>query len=95
MADTHYVPVSEQRYARILQALEDYPDPLVWDRALTSKLSRNIHGLIDSANNLGPGDTPIAMAVDDLRALAEGIFVAGTINPPQIAAKIASYVRRD
>ena len=95
MADTHYVPVSEQRYARILQVLENHPDPLGWDRAMMCRLSGNIDGLVSSANNLGPGETPIAMAVHDLLTLADALFFASTINPPQIAAQLASYVRRD
>ena len=62
---------------------------------LAYKLSDNIDGLIYSANNLGPGDTPIAMAWMIFGRWQTNYLSRDTINPPQIAAKIASYVRRD
>ena len=95
MADTHYVPVSEQRYARILQTLENHPAPLDWNRAGVTMLADSLDTLADSTGELGKNDTPIVMAVDLLLGLAINLRSAVRFNPPQIAARLASFVRRD
>ena len=91
----HYVPVSEQRYARILETLEQAPDPQDWNHLRVCALADTLDALANSTDQLGPDDTPIVMDVNLLRTQADDLRHRDTINPPQLAARLASYVRRE
>ena len=93
MVDVHYVPVSGQRYARILQILEQAPDPLDWNHTKVCALADDLYAL--ATDRPGVGETPLPMAVDLLRKQAADLRGRDTINPPQLAARLASYVQRD
>ena len=90
----HYVPVSEQRYARVLQALEGYAHA-PWRHPQWCAIADDIYGIASSTDQLGPGDTPIPMDVDALRDLAKWMQSHdGTVNAVQVAVRIASAVQR-
>ena len=89
----HYVPVSEQLYARIIETLEQRPDPADWTPSLCSGIADDLAMLANSFN-MDPGTTPIVMAVDRVRSVAISLRSVGTINPPKLAACLASFVQR-
>ena len=72
----HYVPVIEQRYAQIIQELEQHPARNQWSRKDRRQLSANLKVLASSGVQAVPGDTVIAMAVDLLRDVAGWIVDA-------------------
>ena len=87
----HYVPVVEQRYAEIIQNLEQHPARNQWSRADRSNLSRNIFAL--AYDQGGPGDRMIPMAVDRLHDVALWLPDAGWLLPSDLIALLESYVQ--
>ena len=63
----HYVPVIEQRYAQIIQDLEQHPARNQWSRRDRQRLSSQLLELTISGPGSGPGDTLIPMAVDRVK----------------------------
>ena len=89
----HYVPVSEQRYAEILQDLEQHPARNQWSRTDRHLLAGHISALVESAHNLGPGDVPIPMAVDRLLDVTLWLPAASWLLPSDLVALLESYVQ--
>ena len=89
----HYVPVVEQRYAEIIQDLEQHPARNQWSRADRYALARNITELTNSTTNLGPGETTIPMAVDRLRDVVQWLPHAAGFSPSDLIELIKSYVQ--
>ena len=58
-SDIRYLPVSEQRYARMIQVLEQHPSARQWGRVDRTKLRDELYGLVNSADQIGPWDTVI------------------------------------
>ena len=89
----HYVPVSEQRYAEIIQDLEQHPARNQWSSADRYTLARHISELVYSAHNLGPGDIPIPMAVDRLLDVTQWLPGASWLLPSDFIALLESYIQ--
>ena len=91
----HYVPVVEQRYAEIIQNLEQHPAKNQWSQGDRKRLSSNLIVLIASGAQSGPGDTLIPMAVDKLRDTAAWIKEADVqgFSPASVIGMLKSYVQ--
>ena len=89
----HYVPVVEQRYAEILQGLEQHPARNQWSRADRATLSTNLYALVNSTHQAGLGDTMIPMAVDRVRDVATWLPGAVGFSPADLIELLESYVQ--
>ena len=88
----HYVPVVEQRYAEIIQDLEQHPARNQWSRADRGALADAIL-LLASSSGGGEGDSFIPMAVDRLREVVNWLPGAGWLLPSDLIALLESYVQ--
>ena len=89
----HYVPVVEQRYAEILQDLEQHPARNQWSRSDRVILATNLHALVNSTYEDGPGSTLIPMAVDHVRDVAAWLPGAVGFSPADLIELLESYVQ--
>ena len=86
----HYVPVSEQRYARIIQILKQHPYRNQWGRDERQRLASDIEALAQSFD-FDPGTQAIPMAVDRLREVADWLPGAVGFSPSDLEALLESY----
>ena len=89
----HYLPLSEQRYARIIQILEQHPARNLWSRADRMNLGSDIMALANSANEGGPGTDQITMAANQLLEVADWLPGAVGFSPPDLIDLLRSYVQ--
>ena len=89
----HYVPVSEQRYAEILENLDQHPARNQWSRDDRVRLAANIEALANSANEAGPGTKTIPLAVDLLREVSDWLPAAVGFSPRDLKDLLMSYVQ--
>ena len=89
----HYVPVIEQRYAEIIQNLEQHPARNQWSRFDRQGLASNLMELIVSGPQAGPGATMIPIAVDLVRVLAQRIRNVAGFSPADVTKLLTSYVQ--
>ena len=89
----HYVPVVEQRYAEIIQDLEEHPARNQWSRGDRKRLSAKLIHLATSGPEAGPGATLIPMAVDRVRDVAGWIQDAPGFSPAGLVDLLKSYVQ--
>ena len=89
----HYVPVIEQRYAEIIQDLDQHPARNQWSRADRERLSGNLKALTISGPESGPGETLIPMAVDRVLDVANWIPEAAGFSPSDLIDLLKSYVQ--
>ena len=89
----HYVPVSEQRYAEIVQYLKQHPARNQWSHADRLSLAAKLTALVESEHNLGPRDQTIPMAVDLLREVVGWLPGGVGFNPHELRELIESYVQ--
>ena len=87
----HYVPVVEQRYAEIIQDLQQHPARNQWSGADRSRLSGHITSLATDPG--GSGSTMIPMAVDRLIDVAGWLLDASGFSPPDLIDLLKSYVQ--
>ena len=88
----HYLPVVEQRYARIIEELRNHPARSQWSEADRAKLALGISALANSTDEVEPNDTTIAMAVDLLREVASWLPAAVGFSPHGLISLLQSYV---
>ena len=89
----HYVPVVEQRYAEIIQNLEQHPARNQWSRADRTRLANALSKLDPKLCPIGPGDTVIPMAVDLVRDVAAWLHSAAGFSPADLIDLLKSYVQ--
>ena len=89
----HYVPVVEQRYAEIIQNLEQHPARNQWSRSDRAALSIKFRALVNSVNQGGPGATLIPMAIDRVRDVADWLPGAVGFSPSDLIELLKSYVQ--
>ena len=89
----HYVPVVEQRYAEIIENLEQHPARNQWSRKDRERLSSDLWTLAISGPQSGPGDTLIPMAVDRVREVAHWLPGAVGFSPSDLVDLLKSYVQ--
>ena len=89
----HYVPVVEQRYAEIVQNLEQHPARNQWSRLDRERLGSSLTFLMHSGESSGPNDTLIPMAIDLVHEVADWIPGAVGFFPYDLIALLGSYVQ--
>ena len=89
----HYVPVVEQRYAEIIQNLEQHPARNQWSRYDRIHLARALNKLDPRSVPIVAGDTLIPMAVDRLSDVAYWLPSAAGFSPSDLIELLKSYVQ--
>ena len=89
----HYVPVVEQRYAEIIENLEQHPARNQWSLEDRRRLSVSLTTLANSSYQAGPGETLIPMAIDRVREVAAWVTGAVGFSPTVLIDLLKSYVQ--
>ena len=89
----HYVPVVEQRFAEIIEDLRQHPGRNQWSQEDRKTLSVNLYALADSANQAGPTDTLISIAVDRVRDVALWVIDAAGFSPSELITLLRTFVQ--
>lgn len=89
----HYVPVSEQRYAEIIENLDQHPGRNQWSRQDRQALANAIDRLAISDQQEVAGDTMIPMAVDLVSEVADWLPTAVGFYPRDLTRLLMSYVQ--
>ena len=89
----HYVPVSEQYYARLIEELDGHPFANQWSRADRHHFAADLYKLAESGDEAGPNTTMIPMAVDRVRDVADWLPGAIGFMPFYLVRLLNSYVQ--
>ena len=91
----HYVPVSEQYYARLIEELDGHPYSNQWSRADRCHFASDLNMLAESGDEAGPDSTLIPIAVDRIRDVADWLPGAVGFSPLDLKDLLMSYVQED